>query len=230
MRYILAWLIFFSLFSGTIEKHSGKVLNDVRIHSVDAYLIKFSYPGEQAVQTLSVLAVKQVVFDSGRVQDFPLQRSVIVVNDANQTLGLIPISVEKGYSGWSSWNAEQGKDSAVRDLIRDAPLMGGNVILIESTVSYFSGSRAFGTIFAVKLNHFAAKAILEDRLSGKYQLKDDFEYRGSDPIIVTVGARKNQSDVRYIRATFSQAEEGNTFLLEESGKDKIFRPVQPESE
>lgn len=221
-------ILFFtlSLTAGTIEKHSGKVLENVTIHKVTGESVFYQLPDENAVISMSILIVKKITFDSGRVEEYELRDEIIFIESMDLARGLIELGDDRGYSLFYGVVAEQGKDSAVRDFVENAPKIGGNIIMVTESGAYWSGSRAKARIYTNHLSHQACQYLLSIKLAEDFKV-GDITQRGVRRDVQIICHAKPKSDkydkkIKYIRATFWAEHEGKEFKLEASKDGQEF--------
>ncbi len=141
--FALANLIAFVAFSqDKLTKHSGETL-DVKVLKVGEQTITFKYPGEDAEQTISKLAVASITYSSGRKEDISSKvvvsskddwESVQILTDASQVVGLKKGEEVRGKtSGFISYNSAGSADKKATKRIKEAAAeMGAPFILMVS--------------------------------------------------------------------------------------------------
>lgn len=131
--------------------HKGDTLN-VYVKEVNESSIRFTYPNEQSINTLSKNATEKIEYESGRVQqitekiiinDYKDWEKVVITNLESDVQGLTKGSELKAKANGSTF-ANQGKveNRAFNKLKKEAASKGYHVLLILTT-SGRSGS--FGT-------------------------------------------------------------------------------------
>ncbi len=128
-----------------IFKHSGETI-DVKVIKVGEDEITFKYPGEDAEQLIGKLAVKQIVYASGRKEDISPKIDVISKSDWEQvqiaTSQSAVIGLKKGdeirgkTSGMFSYHTAGSADKkATRKLKEAAAEAGAPIILLTADKS-----------------------------------------------------------------------------------------------
>ncbi len=123
-------------------KHSGEVLN-VKIVKVGDFAITYKYPGEDAEQVISKLAIGKVTYSSGRNEDISDKISVSgkedwekvqILTDQAQVVGLKKGEDVRGKtSGMLSYNSAGSADKkAARKIKEAAAEAGAPFILLTS--------------------------------------------------------------------------------------------------
>lgn len=116
----------------------------VNVKEVTEESVKFSYPGEDILNTLSSNAISKIVFRTGRVQTFTEENSfgevkngldweyVTVVQNDNELKGLYQLdqvnSKAKAATGWGSVGKMENR--AKRKLLIETAMNGGNVVFL----------------------------------------------------------------------------------------------------
>lgn len=125
-----------------LYKHTGEKL-DVKITKVGEFVISFTYPNEQAEQTIGKYAVAKVEYASGRKEDITEKivisssddwEKVIILEDVATTVGLKRQGEIRGktggmYSFRTSGNADR---KAMERLKKEAAELGAPFVLITS--------------------------------------------------------------------------------------------------
>ncbi|MFD1095600.1 hypothetical protein [Salegentibacter chungangensis] len=147
--------------------NNEKVICDVKEITADA--VKFSYPGEDLLNTVYKNRVKEIIFDNGRVQTFSAGTSLKKVNNVDEFEKVTVTAVEgeikglyklgvvsskaKGTTTLS--NQERVKERAYRKLKTEAAMMGANIIYITNQrtegnkAGYFQSSSAEASLSGV---------------------------------------------------------------------------------
>lgn len=126
----------------TIVTNNEKIICSVKEITINA--VKFSYPGEDLVNTIYKNTVEKITFKSGRVQEFAEATSFKTINGPedfenvsltsveSEVYGLYKLanvsSTEKGATTFS--NIERVKERAYRKLKMEAAMNGANVIFL----------------------------------------------------------------------------------------------------
>ena len=161
----------------------------VNIKEVTEESVKFSYPGEEILNTLSTNTISRIVFRSGRVQAFADESSfgdvkngldweyVTVIQNDRELKGLYRLdqvnSKAKATTGWGSVGKMENR--AKRKLLIETAMNGGNVVFLtqqnsstrsqKSTSSSVMGGVAYGS----KIPNFASfKSVIDSN--------DEFRY------------------------------------------------------
>ncbi|MEO6330443.1 MAG: hypothetical protein ABIO55_16025 [Ginsengibacter sp.] len=138
----------FAQTAGTADKlykHAGQVL-DVKIVKVGEFSITYKFPGEDAEQVISKLAVAKVSYSSGRTEDISEKvvvsgkddwENVQVLTDNAQVVGLKKGDEVRGKtSGMFSYNSAGSADKKASRKIREAAAeAGAPFILLTSDKS-----------------------------------------------------------------------------------------------
>lgn len=147
--FLLSAFMFCSAFSqdantptDKLFKHSGETI-DVKVISVGESTIIYKYPGEDAQQTIGKLAVKKIVYASGRTEEVSEKiivssksdwESVQIITDKAQVLGLKKGEAVRGKtSGMLSYNTAGSADKKATKKIKEAAAeMGAPFVLMTS--------------------------------------------------------------------------------------------------
>ncbi len=128
--------------SDKLYKHSGEVL-DVKIIKVGEFTISYKYPGEDAEQVISKLAIAKIVYSSGRAEDISEKvvisnkddwEKVQIITDKAQVVGLKKGEEVRGKtSGLLSYNTAGSADKKASKKLKEAAAeMGAPFILLTS--------------------------------------------------------------------------------------------------
>lgn len=197
--------------SDTIYSNNLKIACAVKEITPEA--VKFTYPGEDVVNSFYKNTVQKIVFKSGRVQTFAEATSFKTVAGANdfenvtisqvqgEVSGLFKLgevsAKAKGTTAFA--NQERVKERAYRKLKIQAAMMGGNIV-------YLIDQRTQGNKFGT---NYQAAETAETNLTGvaytnQLPAYDDFvKFIGDKRNLVTVAAVKlwsSASDLSYIAA------------------------------
>lgn len=125
-----------------IKKHSGETI-DVKVRRVDESTINFTYPNEEAEQSIGRLAVASITYGSGRKEEISEKvivsgkddwENVQIVTDKSLILGLKKGEEVKGKtSGLLSYNTAGSADKKATKRIKEAAAeMGAPFVLLSS--------------------------------------------------------------------------------------------------
>jgi hypothetical protein len=128
-----------------VYKHSGETM-DVKVIKVSEFTITYKYPGEDAEQVISKLAVSKIVYSSGRAEEISDKvvvtgkddwEKVQIVTDPAQVVGLKKGAEVRGKtSGMFSYNSAGSADKkATRKIKEEAADAGAPFILMTSDKS-----------------------------------------------------------------------------------------------
>lgn len=128
--------------SDKVYKHSGEVM-DVKVIKVGEFTVTYKYPGEDAEQVISKLAVSKINYSSGRTEEISDKvmvsgkddwEKVQIITDKAQVVGLKKGEEVRGKtSGLLSYNTAGSADKkASRKLKEAAADMGAPFILLTS--------------------------------------------------------------------------------------------------
>lgn len=131
--------------SDKLFKHSGEAL-DVKVIKVGEFTITYKFPGEDAEQVISKLAVNKITYSSGRTEEISEKivvsgksdwEKVQIITDKAQVVGLKKGEEVKGKtSGMLSYNSAGSADKkASRKLKEDAAEAGAPFVLLTSDKS-----------------------------------------------------------------------------------------------
>lgn len=137
--------------SDKMYKHSGEVL-DVKIIKVGETTITYKYPGEDAEQTISKLAVNKIVYGSGRTEEVTDKvvisgkedwEKVQIVTDPSNVVGLKKGDEVRGKtSGMFTYNSAGSADKKATKKIREAAAdAGAPFVLLTSDKSDGFGAK-----------------------------------------------------------------------------------------
>lgn len=128
--------------SDKLYKHSGEVL-DVKVIKVSEFTVSYKYPGEDAEQVISKLAVSKIVYSSGRTEEISDKvvvtgkddwDKVQIITDKAQVVGLKKGEEVRGKtSGMLSYNTAGSADKKASKKLKEAAAeMGAPFILLTS--------------------------------------------------------------------------------------------------
>ena len=131
--------------SDKLFKHSGQVL-DVKIIKVGEFAVTYKFPGEDAEQVISKLAVAKITYSSGRTEEISEKivvsgkddyEKVQILTDKAQVVGLKKGDEVRGKtSGMLSYNSAGSADKKASKKIREAAAdAGAPFILLVSDKS-----------------------------------------------------------------------------------------------
>jgi hypothetical protein len=131
--------------SDKLYKHSGEVL-DVKIIKVGEFTVSYKFPGEDAEQVISKLAIGKIAYSSGRTEEISAKivisgkddwENVQVLTDKAQVVGLKKGDEVRGKtSGMLSYNTAGAADKKASKKIREAAAeAGAPFILLTSDKS-----------------------------------------------------------------------------------------------
>ena len=139
-----------------IVKLSGDTIK-CKVKEITADNIKYSYEGEDLLNNISKNIVKEIIFNSGRIQKFS-ERVVIkseedwekvqITNLESDIAGLVKGDemMAKKNSGWNTTNQGKLQKKAMDKLKRQAAAKGYHIILIITTTGspggYGTGAKA----------------------------------------------------------------------------------------
>jgi len=138
---LLATVIVFGQ-NDKLYKHTGEKL-DVKITKVGEFTISFTYPNEQAEQTIAKYAVAKIEYSSGRKEDITEKivindkddwEKVIILEDVAATVGLKRQGEIRGKtSGMLSYRTAGNADrKSLERLKKEAAELGAPFILLTS--------------------------------------------------------------------------------------------------
>lgn len=144
----------------TIVLNNQKIACSVKEVTPDA--VKYTFPGEDIINTIYKNTIQKIIFKSGRIQTFAESTSYKTINNAmdydkvaitsveSEVRGLYKLgdvsSKAKGTTTLS--NQERVKERAYRKFKIQAAMLGANIIYLTSQrtegnkISYYSGSQA----------------------------------------------------------------------------------------
>jgi len=131
--------------SDKLHKHSGEVL-DVKVIKVGEFTVTYKFPGEDAEQVISKLAVGKISYSSGRTEEISEKivvsgkddwEKVQILTDKAQVIGLKKGDEVRGKtSGFLSYNSAGSADKKASKKIREAAAeAGAPFILLTSDKS-----------------------------------------------------------------------------------------------
>ncbi|MEP6583693.1 MAG: hypothetical protein ABJA90_05490 [Ginsengibacter sp.] len=123
-------------------KHSGEVLN-VKIIKVGELTVSYKYPGEDAEQVISKLAVAKITYASGRNEDISDKvmvsgkddwDKVQILTDKSQVVGLKKGDEVRGKtSGMLSYNTAGSADKKASKKIKEAAAEAGAPFILMTS-------------------------------------------------------------------------------------------------
>jgi hypothetical protein len=135
---------------------NGEVL-DVKVVKNDEKTIEFQYPGESLLNVKNKREIKQIVYESGRVEEInqgievPEIKSekdwekVVETYMESDVEGLTRVDELKATSGWGgSLASSLGYKDAIKKLKKKAAKLGAGVILIHGQPNQSASSRGGG--------------------------------------------------------------------------------------
>ncbi|MDB5221719.1 MAG: hypothetical protein JWN83_386 [Chitinophagaceae bacterium] len=128
-----------------LYKHSGETL-DVKVIKVGEFTVTYKFPGEDAEQVISKLAIAKITYSSGRTEEISEKinvsgkddwEKVQILTDKSQVVGLKKGEDVKGKtSGMLSYNSAGSADKkATRKIKEDAAESGAQFVLLTSDKS-----------------------------------------------------------------------------------------------
>jgi hypothetical protein len=125
-----------------LTKHSGQTL-DVKVIRVGEFTITYKYPGEDAEQVISKLAVGKITYSSGRSEEISEKitvsgkddwEKVQIISDKAQVVGLKAGEEVRGKtSGMLSYNTAGSADKKASRKIKEAAAeLGAPFVLMTS--------------------------------------------------------------------------------------------------
>jgi hypothetical protein len=148
--FILLFVCINCLAQDEVVFHNGNIAKGKVTEVTDLY-IKFSYDGEDLVNTIGRCAISEVRFQSGRVQQMSQKvdvkspddwENVRLVYDKNEVLGLKSLGqIEKHSSGTWSFSITAGhfSEKTMKKIRKEAAKRGGCIVLIFSQQSNSGG-------------------------------------------------------------------------------------------
>lgn len=150
-KILLLTLLFVSAFANGQDKvkfHNGNV-GEGKVVEVTPQYVKFVYAGEDAVVMIGVLAIENITFKNGRVQEITNKievkssadwEKVKIVHDKNEVFGMKSLgNVEKHSNGAWSFHTATGHfmKKAQQKIKKEAAAKGACVALVisESTTA-----------------------------------------------------------------------------------------------
>jgi hypothetical protein len=141
--------------SDKLYKHSGEML-DVKILKVGEFTVSYKFPGEDAEQVISKLAVAKITYSSGRTEEISEKivvsgkddyDKVQVLTDKAQVVGLKKGDEVRGKtSGMLSYNTAGAADKKASKKIREAAAEAGAPFILMTS----DKSDGFGVKQSVK--------------------------------------------------------------------------------
>lgn len=207
----------------------------VNVKEVTEESVKFSYPGEEILNTISVATVTQIVFRSGRVQAFAQASSyravkngldweyVTVVQNRDELTGLYQLdqvnAKAKAATGWGSVGKMENR--AKRKLLIETAMNGGNVVFLtqqnSATRSQNSTSSSVmgGVAYANSVPNYA---VFKNMVDGKNEFRfvekhvlgvnsDDMKVATQKGESVTLGNIEQSGHMIYVTATIPGEDE-----------------------
>ncbi len=158
----------------------------VNIKEVTEETVKFSYPGEEILNTVSTNTISKIIFRTGRVQTFAEENSfrvvkngldweyVTVIQNDRELKGLYQLdqvnAKAKAATGWGSVGKMENR--AKRKLLIETAMNGGNVVYLtqqnSSTRSQRSSSSSVlgGVAYGSKVPNFESFKSVVDKNDG----------------------------------------------------------------
>ncbi|RXK86644.1 hypothetical protein [Filimonas effusa] len=168
MKSLFAALCFFvttlvSAQSDKISLHNGKTV-ECTVVKVNEFTIIYKYVNEDAEQTISKYAVKQIVYGkSGRVEEVTKKiivsskddwENVVILEDKSAVTGLNKVGEVRGKTSMINYRTAAGGDKKAQEkLKKEAAEQGCPFVLITSDKDAGmagSGSRGFGGVQSMK--------------------------------------------------------------------------------
>ena len=207
----------------------------VDIKEVTEESVKFSYPGEEILNTIGTNSISKIVFRSGRVQTFAEESSfaivkngldweyVTVIQNDRELKGLYQLdqvnAKAKAATGWGSVGKMENR--AKRKLLIETAMNGGNVVFLtqqnsstrsqNSTSSSVMGGVAYGSAIP---NFDAFKTLIdgneEFRFVEQHSLgvnNDDMKVSTQKGDIVTLNGAEKSGHLIYVSANFPGIDE-----------------------
>lgn len=135
---------------------NGEVLN-VKVVKNDEKAIEFQYPGESLLNVKNKREIKQIVYESGRVEEINQGIEVPEIKSEKDWAKVVETYIEadvegltrveqlKATSGWGgSMGSSLGYKDAVKKLKKKAAKLGAGVILIHGQPNQSASSRGGG--------------------------------------------------------------------------------------
>lgn len=146
MLSMLASMLTFASFSQTadkMQKHSGETL-EVKIIKVGETTIAYSYPGEDAEQTIGKFAVASITYGKSGRKEAISEKVVIsgkedwekveILTDKSQVIGLVKGEELKGKtSGLLSYNSAGSADKKATKRIKEAAAENGAPFILMTS-------------------------------------------------------------------------------------------------
>lgn len=185
----------------------------VNIKEVSEDAVKFSYPGEEILNTLGTNTISKIVFRTGRIQTFAAESSfgdvkngldweyVTVIQNDRELKGLYQLdqvnSKAKAATGWGSVGKMENR--AKRKLLIETAMNGGNVVFLtqqnsstrsqKSTSSSVMGGVAYSSSVP---NYVSIKRMIDSNNEFRYVEQHRLGVNDDDMKIAT----KNGEEVR----------------------------------
>ena len=141
--------------SDKLYKHSGETL-DVKIIKVGEFTVTYKFPGEDAEQVISKLAVGKIAYSSGRTEEMSEKvvvsgkgdwENVQILTDKAQVVGLKKGDEVRGKtSGMLSYNSAGSADKKASKKIKEAAADAGSPFILLTS----DKSDGFGVKQSVK--------------------------------------------------------------------------------
>ena len=135
---------------------NGEELN-VKVVKNDEKVIEFQYPGEALLNVKNKREIKQIVYESGRVEEINQGIKIPVITSEkdwekvvetyieSDVEGLTRVDQIKATSGWGgSLGSSLGYKDAIKKLKKKAAKMGAGIILIHGQPNQSASSRGGG--------------------------------------------------------------------------------------
>ena len=207
----------------------------VNVKEVNEESVKFSYPGEDILNTVSTSTISKIVFRSGRVQTFAEENSfadvkngldweyVTVIQNDMELKGLYQLdqvnAKAKAATGWGSVGKMENR--AKRKLLIETAMNGGNVVFLtqqnSSTRSQNSSSSSVmgGVAYGSAIPNFQSfKSITESNDEFRYVEKhalgvndDDMKISSQEGQIVQLSNAEKNGHLIYVSANIPGIDE-----------------------
>lgn len=207
----------------------------VNIKEVTEESVKFSYPGEEILNTLSTNTISKIVFRTGRIQTFAEEslfgivkngldwEYVTVIQNDRELKGLYQLdqvnSKAKAATGWGSVGKMENR--AKRKLLIETAMNGGNVVFLtqqnsstrsqKSTSSSVMGGVAYGS----KIPNYASfKSVVDSNDEFRYVEQhllgvnnDDMKVSTQDGHVAKINTAEKNGHLIYVNASIPGIDE-----------------------
>lgn len=206
----------------------------VNIKEVTEDAIKFSYPGEEILNTLSTNTVSKIIFRTGRIQTFAEENSfrevkngldweyVTVIQNDQELKGLYQLdqvnAKAKAATGWGSVGKMENR--AKRKLLIETAMNGGNVVYLtqqnSSTRSQVSTSSSVmgGVAYSSSIPNYESFKRVVDNKDFKYVEQhslavnnDDMKVSTQKGDIIKLSNIEKSGHMIYVNANFAGIDE-----------------------